>query len=155
MSDFNQSNRFGGGRGGGQRFRGRDSGRRSFGDRDSDRSMHRATCAECGNDCEVPFRPSSDRPVYCSNCFEKRSNADGRGSRFEERRNPSPAFDSNRNKNPQLSEQIVDQLKNLNTKLDKIISIFEPKAVESAVSEPKPKKPKTSKKKTVEETIIN
>ncbi|PIV69088.1 MAG: hypothetical protein COS08_05405, partial [Euryarchaeota archaeon CG01_land_8_20_14_3_00_38_12] len=29
------------------------------------REMHKATCADCGKECEVPFEPSGDRPVYC------------------------------------------------------------------------------------------
>jgi CxxC-x17-CxxC domain-containing protein len=33
--------------------------------------MHEAVCSECGSDCEVPFKPSSDKPVYCNNCFDK------------------------------------------------------------------------------------
>lgn len=70
MSDFNQDNRSGGRRGG-QRFRGRDFKRGGFGGRDSVRTMHKAICAECGSECEVPFEPSGDRPVYCSKCFEK------------------------------------------------------------------------------------
>ncbi|HEY5641044.1 MAG TPA: CxxC-x17-CxxC domain-containing protein [Dehalococcoidia bacterium] len=36
------------------------------------REMHAAVCAQCGKDTEVPFRPSGDRPVYCSDCFSKR-----------------------------------------------------------------------------------
>lgn len=45
----------------GNRFNSRDSGRPQ---------MHKAVCANCGKDCEVPFRPTSNRPVYCSNCFK-------------------------------------------------------------------------------------
>lgn len=33
------------------------------------REMHPATCAACGKETQVPFRPSGDRPVYCSDCF--------------------------------------------------------------------------------------
>lgn len=33
------------------------------------REMHPATCASCGVETQVPFRPSGDRPVYCSDCF--------------------------------------------------------------------------------------
>ena len=33
------------------------------------REMHKAVCAACGVDCEVPFQPRGDRPVYCSECF--------------------------------------------------------------------------------------
>jgi CxxC-x17-CxxC domain-containing protein len=36
------------------------------------REMHKATCAECNKECEVPFKPSGDRPVYCRDCFQKR-----------------------------------------------------------------------------------
>ena len=33
------------------------------------RQMYQATCARCGTDCEVPFQPRQERPVYCSNCY--------------------------------------------------------------------------------------
>jgi CxxC-x17-CxxC domain-containing protein len=38
------------------------------------REMHKATCAECKKECEVPFKPREDRPVYCKDCFSKRKN---------------------------------------------------------------------------------
>lgn len=38
------------------------------------REMHPATCAECGVETQVPFRPTGDRPVYCSDCFSKNNN---------------------------------------------------------------------------------
>jgi len=37
-----------------------------------DRVMHKTICAECRKECEVPFRPSGGRPVYCKECFSKR-----------------------------------------------------------------------------------
>ena len=36
------------------------------------REMHKAVCADCKKECEVPFKPSGDRPVYCKDCFSKR-----------------------------------------------------------------------------------
>lgn len=36
------------------------------------RPVFRATCADCQKDCELPFKPSGDRPVYCKECFAKR-----------------------------------------------------------------------------------
>ncbi len=30
-----------------------------------------ATCAACGGEAKVPFKPREDRPVYCSACFAK------------------------------------------------------------------------------------
>lgn len=35
------------------------------------REMHDATCSDCGKDCQVPFKPTQGRPVYCNDCFEK------------------------------------------------------------------------------------
>ncbi len=48
----------------------------SFGGRSGgfqQREMHDVTCAECGIETQVPFRPNSDRPVYCRDCFNKTS----------------------------------------------------------------------------------
>ena len=65
---------------GGSRFRDReDSG--SFGR--SDRrplEMHDAICDKCGKECQVPFKPSGDKPVYCSDCFRKGENSESRDS---------------------------------------------------------------------------
>jgi CxxC-x17-CxxC domain-containing protein len=33
--------------------------------------MFTATCAACGAEAKVPFRPREDRPVYCSECYAK------------------------------------------------------------------------------------
>lgn len=152
MGDFNRNDR--GGRGGG-RYGG--GGGRDF----NRREMHRATCAQCGRDCEVPFRPRDDRPVYCSDCFEKRRNEDG-GSGD---RNFSRPYSENRDRgNTRGADtgQLMDQLKSLNNKLDKIINIIEPKATTSLaqktavtdiVVKPKTAKSKASKKKAKEEKV--
>lgn len=39
-----------------------------------ERVLHKAICADCNKECEVPFKPSGDRPVYCKDCFSKRKN---------------------------------------------------------------------------------
>ncbi len=73
MGDFNRGprrdggGRREGGRGGGG-FRGGGGGGFSRGPRE----MHKAVCSECGKECEVPFKPSGDRPVYCKDCFMKK-----------------------------------------------------------------------------------
>jgi len=36
------------------------------------RPMFTVICFDCGNDCEVPFKPSGTRPVYCKECWAKR-----------------------------------------------------------------------------------
>lgn len=70
MGNFRQKNRFGGKRNSGG-FGGRDLGRPQ---------MHSAVCSECGNDCEVPFKPTGDKPIYCSDCFKNKRNNEPRRS---------------------------------------------------------------------------
>ncbi len=129
MSYFNRDNRSGGNR---------NFGKRSFGDRGY-RQMYRATCSDCGKECQVPFKPTGSKPVFCSNCFEKK----GGGS-------DSKRF-GDRNRQPQNNAQ----LEAINTKLDKILAILEPTSVKLA-EEPKiekrieiqPEKPTVVEKKT-------
>ncbi|HXG40406.1 MAG TPA: zinc-ribbon domain containing protein [Candidatus Limnocylindrales bacterium] len=35
------------------------------------REYHAAICSMCGGQAVVPFAPRTDRPVYCSTCFDK------------------------------------------------------------------------------------
>ncbi|MFA5141769.1 MAG: CxxC-x17-CxxC domain-containing protein [Candidatus Woesearchaeota archaeon] len=44
-------------------------GPRSFSD--APREMHKATCSDCGKECEVPFKPTEGKPVYCRDCYQK------------------------------------------------------------------------------------
>ena len=63
--------------GGGNFRRGGGSGfRRNF---DGPREMHKAICAECKKECEVPFKPREGSQVYCRDCFAKRSGRTPRG----------------------------------------------------------------------------
>lgn len=36
-----------------------------------EREMFTTTCAACGGEAQVPFKPKNDKPVYCSECFAK------------------------------------------------------------------------------------
>ena len=38
------------------------------------REYFTAVCANCGGEAKVPFQPKSDKPVYCSVCFDKMRN---------------------------------------------------------------------------------
>lgn len=44
-----------------------------------ERLLYEAVCADCHKVCEVPFKPSEDRPVYCKECFAKRRASGGGG----------------------------------------------------------------------------
>jgi len=35
------------------------------------REYFAAVCTSCGNQAQVPFRPRTDKPVYCSDCFRQ------------------------------------------------------------------------------------
>jgi CxxC-x17-CxxC domain-containing protein len=107
----------------------RSFGRRDFGNSSGPRQMHRTICDSCGKDCEVPFRPSGEKPVYCSDCFEKNKDASEprrfddrsfRKPRFEDRDSRPPRFDNRDSKPSQNNEQFNA----LNAKLDKILSIL-------------------------------
>ena len=60
-----------------ERDRGGYGGSYSTGAPRGQRQMFEATCSSCGNVAQVPFQPSGDKPVYCSNCFEQRRSASG------------------------------------------------------------------------------
>lgn len=58
-------------RGNGNRGNSRGGGFRSRGNDDYKPTMHDAVCSSCGKDCQVPFRPTGEKPVYCRDCFQK------------------------------------------------------------------------------------
>lgn len=58
-----QARKAGGGGGGGYTSSGQDRG---------PRQMYSAVCDACGKTTEVPFQPTSGKPVYCSDCFRDR-----------------------------------------------------------------------------------
>ena len=50
---------------------GRDFSKPSFGGKQSfgDKPMFPAVCDTCNKGCQVPFRPTGEKPVYCRDCF--------------------------------------------------------------------------------------
>lgn len=149
MGNFDRNDR-GGNRGGG--FRGGNRGGFGGGNR-GPVTMHKAVCDECHKSCEVPFRPSGDKPIYCSECFGSKkeggnhSDRNDRGVRndFKPRRDfgdkgPKP-FRENNNGGANISEDLKKQLGEMNSKLDRLINAIEklstPKTSESKVVVPK------------------
>ncbi|MBS3172303.1 hypothetical protein J4438_01835 [Candidatus Woesearchaeota archaeon] len=112
----NGGNRFGGrSEGGSSRFSGRATrraGKKSF-------EMHDVICDKCGKECQVPFKPTNDKPVYCSECFGKKEESSGE---YGSRKN-----DNSRSRDrPARSEGMTrEQFNNINAKLDKIIQILD------------------------------
>src|SRR5436853_5362854 len=51
----------------------------SYGGGRGAREMFTVTCSSCGQEAQVPFQPSGDKPVYCSACFEQRGGGNRSG----------------------------------------------------------------------------
>lgn len=146
MRDFNRGGNSGGRGfgGGGNRGGGFGGGGRSFdrgGNRGGgfgggDREMFQATCASCGNSCEVPFKPTGSKPVYCNDCFKKN---DTGGDRRTDSRDSRPQRDYSA---PRPSNG--PDMSGINAKLDKIIELL---------SQNTPKTSKKEKAIVVEEII--
>ena len=92
-------------------------------------SLHDAVCDKCGKDCQVPFKPSGDKPIYCRDCFEKKGGRDGdRSSQRVFRRRSFGGRDSGRSLQNNISDrsilQLIEKIGILNTKLDTIINLL-------------------------------
>ena len=111
---------------------GKKYGRKSFGGGfsggDSARPvMHQAICSECDKECEVPFKPSGDKPVFCRSCFK---NKEATGPRESGRRDFGKKDFGERSfsKAPFVKSSggiTKEQFEILNSKLDKILDALD------------------------------
>ncbi len=136
MGNFNKFDKDRGskGFGGGRKFSAKSGPSSGWGGRSNDRyndgpkQMFPATCSECRQNCEVPFKPTGDRPVFCSNCFKKQGGPSPRfapksfGGHKPEFR-PVHGASNNAGAGGAVSRA---QLDSLNAKLDKILAILNP-----------------------------
>ncbi|MFT5360089.1 MAG: CxxC-x17-CxxC domain-containing protein [Candidatus Paceibacteria bacterium] len=81
---------YGGNRGGGGGSYGGNRGGGGGGDRGGRRDfgapkMHKADCDGCGKVAELPFKPTGDKPVFCSACFSAKREESGGGDRRDSR----------------------------------------------------------------------
>jgi CxxC-x17-CxxC domain-containing protein len=130
-----------------------------------EREMFTASCTSCGKSCEVPFRPSGDRPVLCRDCYVRK---DGDAPRDERRPDARPVRREERApaEYPTVRvdrgmEEVKQKLATLEAKLNRILDLInppQPRAVapETTVSEVvvvkkerKPKKEAAAPKKKV------
>jgi CxxC-x17-CxxC domain-containing protein len=159
---------------GGKRFggpgRGHDRGHGRSERSGEDRELFKATCSSCSKSCEVPFRPSGDKPVFCRECFANKDQGNDRSSergdsRGEYRRDARPQREERPARHEEVraprdngNEDIKRQLLNLESKLDYILELLaireietESASVKQTVSEEvvvkKVRKPKTVKTK--------
>jgi len=119
------------GRAGSPKKIGSDRGRSFGGDRAGTRregrpAMHSAKCSGCGNACEVPFRPSGEKPVYCNNCF-KGKDGGSRDSRGGGKRESGPQYNnkpSYQHSRGEVTSNYKPQFDQINHKLDEILNIL-------------------------------
>lgn len=107
--------------------------------------MFSAVCDKCGKNCEVPFRPSNNKPIYCSDCFRS---VDPRNDNRNFRESPRREnFSSNRSNEKAINytselSLLNDKLNSICIKLDKILNVLDPKIKDLAEE-------KTSKKEEI------
>lgn len=128
MGDFRQggANRFGGGNRGGFSG-GRRGGRPSFGGGDRGPvTMHKVICDTCKKPCEVPFRPTAGKPVYCNACFggKKDFNNNDRNNFRSDYKTP-PRTDFGADVKKVSGEEIKEQIEVLNVKIDGLVKLIE------------------------------
>lgn len=83
--------------------------------------LFEVTCDKCGRKCDVPFKPTGNKPVYCRTCFRQNESGES-GDNFESkgkfrdrsREKFSDDFESKSN----ISSKDVEII---NRKLDKIM----------------------------------
>ena len=128
---------FGGNRGGFDRNR-------------NDRQMFSAVCDKCGQDCQVPFQPTGEKPVYCSNCFEKTSGRDGGSERNFSGGNRDFGGNNRRPESRDTKDYQQDntrsEIEALNKKLDRILDLLLTKDIKAPEIKLSPKKIKKIKK---------
>lgn len=103
--------------GGDKKFGGRSpSDRKPFGRDSRETTMFQATCSECGNACEVPFKPTGRKPILCDRCFKSDGNTSRK--RFGESGFDRPAFNE---RSAHSSYSQSDEFKKIHAKLDAIL----------------------------------
>lgn len=113
--------------------------RRNYGDRPDfsggngrGKPLFSADCSNCGTYCEVPFRPTQGRPVFCRDCFKTQDQGQDRfaddrfgSDRYEARPYRKEAKPFRESSVPSAGKMTEEQFKTLNAKLDKILNILE------------------------------
>lgn len=146
----NRDNRSGG-RGGGGNY-----GRNDFGGGRPVRhaEMHKAICSTCGKECEVPFKPSGEKPVYCRDCFAKNRSHEGDRS-FNP--SPRPEFKRFNEDRPSPAPRNNNELDAINSKLDQILKLLNsntPQTPKASVETPIEPEVIVKKKRIAKKTVV-
>jgi CxxC-x17-CxxC domain-containing protein len=80
--------------------------------------LYDAVCSKCGKKCQVPFRPSNDRPVYCKDCFGAPQQSTTGAKTF------TSATSEARPEGKTIAD-LTRQIAAMNTKIDTMLKILE------------------------------
>lgn len=122
---------------------------------DGPREMFKTVCSSCGKECEVPFKPTNGKPVYCSECFDRISPRTDRPERSE--RNDRPRRDDGPRRDDRSQTPRVDygqQFEALNSKMDKLIELLTPKKTAEVPEVSKVSKVVKAKKAKVVKEVV-
>ena len=114
MRNFTRDNRSGGGR---------SFGKRNFGGNRDKKSLQKydAICNNCGKECQLPFKPTGERPVYCRECFAEMGGGDTNRSYGRDNRGQSLFQKPKESKQTSVTPE---QFTQLNAKLDRILQLL-------------------------------
>jgi CxxC-x17-CxxC domain-containing protein len=91
--------------------------------------MFQATCASCGNGCEVPFKPNGSKPVYCRACF---GNEKAGATDYKEFKRSAPVEDRSKEQFAAINAKLDMIIKALNLSAPAKTSAAEPVKAEKA-----------------------
>lgn len=101
------------------------SAKKSWGGDREEVKLYKATCSDCGSSCQVPFRPSGDKPVLCRECFAGKRGVDSTSGKPN---NWNKSFTTDRPETKAVSvdnSAIAKSIEEINNKLDILISIVD------------------------------
>ncbi|MEN9852696.1 MAG: hypothetical protein RI996_639, partial [Candidatus Parcubacteria bacterium] len=122
--------------------------KKEWGGRDNrETTMHKAVCSDCNKSCEVPFRPTGEKPVLCSDCFGNKKDG-GRDNgfvakksfdnRFENREpfgakksfgdremRPIREFKAPNPNGGAFADEVKKTLSEMNSKIDRLVTTLE------------------------------
>ena len=71
------------------------------------RQMYTVICADCGKNCEVPFKPSAGRSVYCKGCYSARRNNGSSRPRADMRPKETQPMHARHPEKPQVAKPVA------------------------------------------------
>jgi CxxC-x17-CxxC domain-containing protein len=97
-----------------------------FGKRTTNKKdLFKVICSKCGIECEVPFKPTNNKPVFCSECFKK---TDGYESRDFEKKKAAQSeqidYSEQFNELSQKFDELSERFDDFDKKITKVMNLL-------------------------------